>query len=83
MLTLPDPRPLAALTRPGLLALVAAVSATLAVLALHKGMVAVLSLCAATFLLATAWGWLGSLQRRDAIRTDVGARALEFVCRLT
>jgi hypothetical protein len=68
MLALPDPRPLAALTRPGLLAFAAAVAALLAALALRYGMVALVAFCVAVFLLATFFGWLGSLQRRDAIR---------------
>ena len=68
MLTLPDPRPLAALTRPGLLAFAAAVSALLATLALRYGMFALVGFCTMVFLLATLFGWLGSLQRRDAIR---------------
>jgi hypothetical protein len=68
MLALPDPRPLAALTRPGLLAFAAAAAALLAALALGKGMAALVALCALVFLLATFFGWLGSLQRRDAIR---------------
>jgi len=68
MLALPDPRPLAALTRPGLLAFAAAVSALLAALALGKGMLTLVAFCALVFLFATFFGWLGSLQRRDAIR---------------
>jgi hypothetical protein len=68
MLALPDPRPLAALTRPGLLAFVAALSAVLAALALRYHMLALVAFCTAVFLLATLFGWLGSLQRRDAIR---------------
>lgn len=68
MLALPDPRPLAALTRPGLLAFAAAMAALLAALALRNGMIALVAFCAVVFLLATFFGWLGSLQRRDAIR---------------
>lgn len=68
MLALPDPRPLAALTRPGLLAFAAAVAALLAALALRHGAVALVGFCAAVFLLATLFGWLGSMQRRAAMR---------------
>jgi len=68
MLALPDPRPLAALTRPGLLAFAATLSAVLASLALLYGMLALVAFCTGVFLLATWFGWLGSLERRDAIR---------------
>jgi hypothetical protein len=68
MLALPDPRPLAALTRPGLLAFAAAASAALALLALRNGAMALVGFCVGVFLLATLFGWLGSVQRRDAIR---------------
>src|SRR5262245_22656616 len=68
MLALPDPRPLAALTRPGLLAFAAPVSAMPATPALQYGMLALVAFCTAMFLLATLFGWLGSLERRNAIR---------------
>jgi hypothetical protein len=51
-----------------LLAFAAAVSAVLAALALRSGAVALVGFCALVFLLATLFGWLGSLERRDAIR---------------
>ncbi len=69
MLSLPDPRPLAALTRPGLLALLAVLAGMLALLALHNGVYPLTGLSTAGFLSVTALGWLGSLQRRDAIRS--------------
>jgi hypothetical protein len=68
MVTLPDVRPLAALTGPGLLAFAATVAALLGTFALRYGMVALVAFCGLVFLLATLVGWLGSLQRRDAIR---------------
>jgi hypothetical protein len=83
MVTLPDPRPLAALTRPGLLAFAAAVAALLGTLALRYGMVALVAFCGLVFLLATLFGWLGSLHRRDAIRdtptSTATAAALGYV----
>jgi hypothetical protein len=76
MLTLPDPRPLAALTRPGLLAFAAAVSGVLATLALQSGAVALVGFCTMVFLFATLFGWLGSLERRDAIRNTPTSTAM-------
>jgi len=68
MLALPDPRPLAALTRPALLAVAAAICAVIGAVALRSSAYPLLGLCVAVFLSVTLSGWLGSLQRRDAIR---------------
>src|SRR5262245_58673111 len=68
MIALPDPRPLAALTRPGLLAFAAAVSWVPARLPLQSGAVGLVGVCALVFVLSKLIGWLGSLERRDAIR---------------
>lgn len=68
MLPLPDPRPLAALTRPGLLALAAACAAVIAAISLRNGTQGLVLLSIAAFLGATLLGWRAGVQRRDAIR---------------
>lgn len=75
MLTLPDPRPLAALTRPGLMAFLACVCAVLALEAFARHAPAPAVAAAAVFLIVTFLGWTGSVARRDAIRDTATSTA--------
>jgi len=68
MLPLPDPRALAALTRPALLAFIAAAAAVVCAQAVRGSQPAIASVCGCLFLIATFLGWTGSLARRDSIR---------------
>jgi hypothetical protein len=83
MLILPDPRPLAALTRPGLMAFLASICAILALEALARHTWALAVASAAVFLVVTFLGWTGSVVRRDAIRdtatSTAGGAALGYV----
>jgi len=83
MLTLPDPRPLAALTRPGLMAFLASICAILALEAFARQVAVPAVASAAVFLVVTFLGWTGSVARRDAIRdtatSTAGSAALGYV----
>src|SRR5215470_10059196 len=48
----------------------------LATTALQYGMLALVAFCTAVFLLATLFGWLGSLERRNAIRDTPTSTAM-------
>ena len=75
MLILPDPRALAALTRPGLMAFLAAVSAALALESAVRHVPALVVAAGVLFLLATFLGWTSSVARRDAIRDTATSTA--------